>query len=165
LGFGLARAIVNAFPNGGKKEKGTKEKTMKKNMNRTLMLTAAALTIGAAAIYGQGNIVANIPFAFHAAGGAHAAGTYNVLSISQNNGVLALRNAETGKAVILGIGVPEGGSRYGDSRARLVFRCGDESGCALSQVWASSSQGWSFAAPRLKPSELEHVAVVYPAVK
>lgn len=133
---------------------------MKKNLNRTLLLTAAALTLSAAAAYGQIKITANIPFAFRTGGTMHAAGTYDVIAISSIHKVLALRDESTGKAVMLGLGTPEGGSTVGQSHPRLVFRCGNERGCVLSEVWTNDGYGQSYGA-RPKSSEPEHLAVVY----
>ncbi len=133
---------------------------MKTNLYRTLMLTAAVMTLSAAAAYGQSGIGANIPFAFRTIGGVQAPGNYTIVSINSDSArVLQARNLDNHKSTLLAFGVPTGNSN--DQRARLVFRCGDESGCALTQVWMGDGQGYAYATPRPKPSELEHVAVVY----
>ena len=65
---------------------------MKKNLNRSLISTAVALTLSAAAAYGQSNqAIAKIPFEFRTAAGAHAAGTYEVGSIAGNHATLRVR--------------------------------------------------------------------------
>ena len=124
-------------------------------MKTNLMLIAAVLTLTAAAAYGQDR-GANIPFAFRTMTGEQAAGHYVVI---RNLGALALQDVDSNKAVILGIGSPETDSK--NAAPRLVFRCGSESGCVLSSVWNGDGRGISYRAPHLKPSELEHVAVLY----
>ena len=135
---------------------------MKKNFNRALMLTAAALTLSAAAAYGQTKVTGEIPFAFRTARGVQPAGVYDLISISPNREMLALRSVATLKAVPLGIGAPEGSSsaRSYEARPRLVFHCSDANGCVLYAAFIDDGRGWSYRAPHVKPSE-ERVAVVY----
>jgi hypothetical protein len=131
---------------------------MKKNLNRTLMLTAFALTFGAAA-YGQNKITATIPFNFRASDGAHEAGTYAVIS-KGGDPVLQLRNESNGHSVNLKIGTPEGGGP-GEARPRLVFHCQDDGGCVLAQVWTGTGKGFSYPAPQVKAPKAESAVVVY----
>ena len=133
---------------------------MKKNLNRSLILTAVTLTLGAAAAYGQNNITANIPFEFHASGAAYAAGTYHLATASENSPVFQLRGDATRNIVNLRIGVPESGSANSAIRSRLVFHCSDAGGCVLAQVWNADGRGWSFPTPRVKASQLESMRVV-----
>ena len=130
---------------------------MKTYLNRTLILTAAVLTLGAAAAHAQNKVSANIPFSFRTVAGEQAAGNYDVVSISGS--VLQLRNVATAKATFLVSGIAASDSR--NAHARLVFKCSDESGCALSAIYAGDGSGWSYVTPRPKPSEEEHVAVIY----
>lgn len=132
---------------------------MKNTWKSTLMLTAAVLTLGAAAAYGQEPMTANVPFAFHTAAGIQPAGQYNLNSISDTSAVFTLRNQATGKGTMLGIALPAGQSA--NPRPRLEFVCSDNNGCALSAVWGLDGRGWKYNRPNHKPSEYEHVAVVY----
>jgi len=130
---------------------------MKKNLTRTLMLTAAVLAAGAAA-YAQVHIGLNatIPFSFKMNGKTLSAGTYRLgPATMSNSNVLYFRGV---KASVYAIGTHAIGD---DQRARLMFRCGDSSGCALTEVWDGQGQGWKFAAPRLSAAEKERLAVVY----
>lgn len=134
---------------------------MKKNLSRTLVLTAVTLTLGVAAAYGQSNITATIPFEFRTADGAHAAGIYHIVS-SGGDPVLRLRSEATGNTVVLPIGSPEGGAAgLGEARPRLVFHCQDDGGCVLAQVWDGNGQGRSYRAPAAKGPKLESAVVVY----
>jgi len=120
------------------------------------LLLTAALTVTAAAAYGQNRVIANVPFSFQTIAGVQAAGQYG---ISQVDGVAKLENLETSKASLLGIGVPEGVNA--GKPPKLVFTCGSESGCALTSVQLADGHSWRYKAPRLKQSEVEHVAVIY----
>jgi len=131
---------------------------MKKNLNRTLLLTAAVLTITAAA-YAQSISSAAIDFAFRANGASHAAGAYTVTADA--NGVVALREKATGHTVQLGIGVREGTPNYKQDRPRLVFSCTEDGGCNLSQVWIGDGRGFSFSQPKQRSSGLASLRVVY----
>jgi hypothetical protein len=132
---------------------------MKTNLKRTLMLTAAVLTLGAAAAYGQNTMTANVPFAFQTIGGLQAAGHYEVAPVSGFARTLSLRNLETSKAILLGIGT--GADRTEGGRPRLVFNCGSESACVLTSVWLDDGRIYAYPRPHRKPSELERVAVIY----
>ena len=120
------------------------------------LLLTAALTVSAAAAYGQNRVIANVPFSFRTIAGVQAAGQYG---ISQVGGTTMLQNLETRKASFLGIGVPE--EVNANKPPQLVFICGSESGCALTSVQLADGRSWRYKAPRLKPSEVEHVAVIY----
>lgn len=129
---------------------------MKNRLNRTLMLTAAVLTLGAAA-YGQYAVTAKVPFSFHIKGAELSAGDYTV---AQEQGpILKLRESVSGKTVMSMTKsrateiVPRG--------ARLVFKCGDLSGCALAEVWNDSGYGWNLVTPHFAAIENERVAVIF----
>jgi hypothetical protein len=126
---------------------------MKTKLNSLLL--AAALTLSAAASYGQSRVTANIPFPFQTIAGVQAAGQYG---FSQADYFVQLTNLATGKSSFLGIGVPEGND--GSKPPQLVFTCGSESGCALTSVQLADGRSWSYKAPRLKPSEVARVAVI-----
>ena len=131
---------------------------MKKRLNRTLILTTAVLTLGAAAAYGQYPLTAKVPFSFNIKGAELPAGDYTIAKM-YGGPVLQLRDSVSGKAVMAmtqnsSIERTPGG-------ARLVFRCGDLSGCSLAKVWTDSGNGWEFATPRIAPDEKERLAVVF----
>jgi hypothetical protein len=42
-----------------------------------------------------------------------------------------------------------------------VFRCGSESPCALAEVWGADGVGRKVPVPKLKPVDLERMAVIY----
>ena len=131
---------------------------MKSRLN-SLLIAAAGLTLSAAAAYGQTNIVASVPFSFHTAAGVQPAGEYRITTLSSDGSVAVLQNTATGHSSMTGIGSPNGNPN--DKAARLVFKCGSESGCTLSEVKMGDGRGWSYRAPHLKPSETERVAVIY----
>ncbi len=131
---------------------------MKKNLNRTLILTAAVLTLGAAA-YAQSVSSAAIDFPFHANGTSQASGAYSV--IASPNGLVALREKATGHTVQLGVGIREGSPNYKQERPRLVFSCTEDGGCNLSQVWIGDGRGFSYSQPKQKSSRLASIRVVY----
>jgi hypothetical protein len=125
----------------------------------SLMIASAGLALSAAAAYGQNVLIANIPFAFQTASGVQAPGEYRVASVSQDGSVIKLQNVDTGHLAMTGMGTANGNPN--DKAPQLVFKCGNESGCALAAVKMSDGRGWSYKPPRLKPSEQERIAVVY----
>jgi hypothetical protein len=132
---------------------------MKTNLTRTLILAAVSLTGGAAA-YGQSNMVADVPFLFRANGQAFDAGTYTIEQYGHSNsGILKLSNREAGLTRFLTSTAPADASK--DARPKLVFRCGDESGCALAAVELANGRTLKVRIPHLKPSEMERIAVIY----
>jgi hypothetical protein len=131
---------------------------MTKNLTRT-MIVAAALALSTAAVFAQTKLTANVPFAFTTMGAQMSAGSYEIVSGSTSNaGVLWIRNVATGTKTVLGIGIPNG---LDDTRgAHLVFKCAGET-CALAELWREDGRGYKFSMPRVKPSQLERVAVIY----
>src|ERR1700729_856792 len=101
---------------------------MKTNLVRSLILAAVALT-GAAAVHAQDKVAADVPFAFRAAGVEFNAGTYHIAQ-SGHNGILMLLNQDSGSTKLVTTAAPGDDSKY--AAPKLVFRCGNESGCALS---------------------------------
>jgi hypothetical protein len=130
---------------------------MKTNLTRTLILAAVSLT-GAAAVHAQDKVAAEVPFAFRAAGVEFNAGTYHIAQ-SGHNGILMLLNQDSGSTKLVTTAAPGDDSKY--AAPKLVFRCGNESGCALSAVSLANGRTWKIRTPHLKPSELERIAVVY----
>lgn len=130
---------------------------MKNKLHRTLLLTAAGLALSAAA-YGQTTVTANIPFAFQTMGGQQTAGQYTIAPVNPARSVFSMRNVETGHASLLGFGT--GMDPSGD-RAKLEFRCGNESACVLVSLSMGDGRAWKYPMPHRKPSEQERIAVVY----
>ena len=130
---------------------------MKSNLTRTLILTAVALT-GAAAANAQDTVAADVPFAFRAARTEFNAGSYHIAQ-SGHSRILMLLNQDSGHTKYVTTAAPGDDSK--DSNPKLVFRCGDESGCALSAVSLANGRAWKLRTPRLKPSEMERIAVIY----
>jgi hypothetical protein len=133
---------------------------MKKNLSRTLMLTAAVMTLGAAAD-GQETVIANIPFSFRVAGAQMQAGKYAVMPTTTLGSARTMyfRNVATKESRIVLTKINVADTRNGVPR--LIFRCTDQGGCALASVWNGSGNGWELSVPRLKPSEKEHLAVIF----
>ena len=129
-----------------------------KSTLKSLLITAG-LAFSTAAAYGQTKVVANIPFSFTTAAGVQQAGQYTVGPAAYDGAVMKLQNVDTGKSSILGMGTPSGVEPQ--KNPRLVFVCGNESGCALTGVVVGDGRGWTYKEPRLKPSETERVTVVY----
>ncbi|HEY6341363.1 MAG TPA: hypothetical protein VIY49_07715 [Bryobacteraceae bacterium] len=120
------------------------------------LLTAAGFALIAAAAYGQDRLTANVPFSFRTIGGVHPAGQYAVV---HDRDVTKLENLTTRKSTWVGIGVLDGEGQR--NAPRLVFTCGNESGCALTSVRIDDGREWRFQAPKLKASEEARVAVIY----
>ena len=131
---------------------------MKNRLNRTLILTTAVLTLGAAAAYGQYPLTAKIPFSFQIKGAELPAGAYTIERM-QSGSVLHLQDSVSGKSVVAM--AQSSAIEKNPAGARLVFRCGDLSGCSLSEVWTDSGLGWKLHTPRISPDEKERLAVVF----
>jgi len=128
---------------------------MKTQIN-SLLVIAAGFALSAAGAYGQNRVVADIPFAFHANGKVQPAGQY---SVTLQHWATVLRNAENGNSIVAGLAIPEDNNR--NQPPSLVFTCGDESGCTLTQVRMADGQAWKLKASRMKPYEAARVEVVY----
>ena len=110
----------------------------------------------AGAAYGQNRLVANVPFPFRTIAGVQQAGQYAVV---HDGDITKLENLATRNATWVGIGVLDGKNQ--PNAPRLVFTCGNESGCALTGVRIADGREWRFQAPKLKSSEEARVAVIY----
>ncbi|HEY6340504.1 MAG TPA: hypothetical protein VIY49_03355 [Bryobacteraceae bacterium] len=128
---------------------------MKTKIN-SLLVIAAGFALSAAGAYGQDRVVAHIPFAFYAGGQVQAAGEY---SIAQQGVVTVLQNADTGRKISAGMGVAE--DNNANKPPSLIFTCGDESGCTLTQARLADGRAWKYSAPRPKASEEARVIVIY----
>jgi hypothetical protein len=128
---------------------------MKNTLNRVLM--AAAITFAAAGSLWAGDVLnATVPFQFSVGGTTLAAGDYSIGQFDTTmQGILRLRNNETGRTVLTYSSFPVDGE---DGRRRLVFRCG-ASGCALVQIW-NGSTGYELKHRSVAPDD--KVAVIYP---
>ncbi len=123
--------------------------------------TAVILTLVAGAAYGQDlETTAKIPFAFRAFGSDLPAGTYAVSPATGNPDSLRLRNLDTGKSVFMHAKAHPTESAK-EARARLVFRCGGEEGCALAQLWPGTGNGFEFATPKLTANQRERRETIY----
>lgn len=127
---------------------------MKTNWTK-LMLTAAGMTLSAAAAYGQG-LNANIPFAFQTANANLGSGKYAITVVGSTAPILRIANLDSGKAILAFV------SRDTEKpgRARLVFRCRETTGCALAEAYDGLGSGWRFTPPRKTSAEKEYLAVV-----
>jgi hypothetical protein len=128
---------------------------MKTNWIRTLILSAAALTMGSTA-YAQSRLVAEIPFSFRVNGTELPAGSYSVeRPMNTARDVVQLSNGRNIKVVF-------GFTAHADKQApaRLIFSCDAGTGCALVQVWDSHGAGLEFRKAKMTSSEKERLAVV-----
>jgi len=122
---------------------------------QSLVVIAAGFALSAAGAYGQDHVVAHIPFAFQANGQAQPAGEY---SIRQLGVVTVLENAQTGRKVSTGIGVPE--DINPNKPPSVTFTCsGGE--CVLTQAQLADGHVWKYRAPRPKANEEARVVVIY----
>jgi hypothetical protein len=141
------------------KKKIKRRLTMKTNLTRTLLLAAVALT-SAASAFAEIKAAANVPFSFRASGKELPASAYSISKYSDAGaGHLTLTNNNTGHSIFLPSMIPADGSK--DARPRLVFRCGASSGCALAGIYLADGHGWKVPTPRLKPAEIERMAMIY----
>jgi len=131
---------------------------MKTTLN-SLLTMAAGVALSAAAAYGQNQLNAMIPFEFRTASGIQPAGEYRILPVIHDGAMMRMQNVDTGRSALTGIGTPN--SNPNENVAKLVFKCGSESGCALWAVKMGDGRGWTYKAPKLKPSEQERIAVIY----
>jgi hypothetical protein len=107
---------------------------MKSIANRLFLFTAAALSLGTAA-YGQNILKADVPFAFRGPSGTATAGHYIVRVENNGSGYIAqIQDRGTGRGVfsLANQLYNKGGAAIAP---RLVFRCTEEAGCQLSEIW------------------------------
>jgi hypothetical protein len=127
---------------------------MKTNCIRTLILSAAALTMGSAA-YGQATTVAQIPFSFRINGTEMPAGKYWIKRVNPTLNAVMLTDGKHQKAA-MGIS----GGAYEPAAPKLVFSCRESSGCTLAEVWEAGGRVVAFPKPKLQRAEKERLAVV-----
>jgi hypothetical protein len=141
----------NAFEGSRKKRRPT----MKLNFVRPMILTAALFTLGAAA-NAQTGLVAKVPFSFRMNGTDFPAGNYRLATSGHTSNVIRIQDAHTGNGAMT---IAQTSSPYEVGEPRLVFRCGDTTGCTL----IGASDGglrWTLPQSHGKAAEYERVAVV-----
>lgn len=132
---------------------------MKTNLSFAPMLTAAVLTLSAAAAYGQAPLNASVPFAFETTNASLTAGKYAVMPMTNRSlSVVRIENLGTGNSTMV---IAAASIDKAPGGARLVFKCGSVRGCALAEAYDDYGRGWKFSTPRLTSAEIERVAVVY----
>lgn len=106
---------------------------MKSLVNRIAMMAASALVLGTMA-YGQTEMKAQIPFAFHTVSGTLSAGDYVISRDVLHNGapIVSLSNKATRKTVVVA-GISSG---VDGGSAAVLFQCTEEGGCVLAGIRA-----------------------------
>jgi hypothetical protein len=127
---------------------------MKANWFRTVILSAAALTMGSVA-YGQSRLIADIPFSFRMHGTEMPAGRYWVEPNTLARTVVRLTDGNN-QQLAMGIGA----TGHEQSAPRLIFSCRESSGCSLAEVWTGNGTGVVFPQPKLTSAEKERLAAV-----
>ena len=134
---------------------------------KSLILGVGTLAL-ASGLYAQTKATATIPFEFNVQGTTLPAGDYTLASVSAAHDVMAIRNAETNKGILVLAASSAAGYRRGTDKSVVVFhRIGDR--YFLSEVKTDAVCG------RLAPSKLEReiastgggqpmAAVIIPAV-
>jgi hypothetical protein len=122
----------------------------------TNLLIAAALT---ATLTSAAPLQANISFPFRAASKTVAPGQYDVIQVSSNSPVFALRNNTTRSGALI---MAQHALRPapGDPRPRLVFSC-NSGACGLSEIWTGSGSGWAVTPARYTRGDKERLVTVY----
>ena len=123
---------------------------------QSLVVIAAGFALSAAGAYGQDHVVAQIPFAFQANGQAQPAGEYSVV---QQGVVTVLQNADSGRKISAGMGVPE--DINPNKPPSLTFTCSAGAECVLTQAQLADGHVWKYRAPRAKANEEARVVVIY----
>jgi hypothetical protein len=137
------------------------EVDLNKLMTGKLLLGATVALFGNIA-WGQQMLIANIPFGFRTAGTTLPSGKYEIVTgLGTSTDMARLYNVESKKAILVVFNGPVYQPVNGSTKpARLVFRCG-EAGCALAEVWPSStSQGWRLHQPRISSRPQEELSTV-----
>lgn len=128
---------------------------MKKIVNRLGLIVLATAFLGTAA-YAQ-DLKAGVPFGFRVPGGGITAGNYVVHMDNSSGGkVVHLYNADTHKSVLALASSVTAHPAY-DIQPRLVFRCSDDAGCALSEIWTPNG---GYAIPVAKAARYQYVASI-----
>jgi hypothetical protein len=128
---------------------------MTKNI-KNIFLSGVALAVSA-----QAGQVANIQFPFRTTNAELPAGRYQVEALHLGSGkYLELRNLDTGKRVMFHPSSPVVSVRASE-KPRLIFACGEQSGCSLQRIWSSAVDGFDIYQKKSSPAaEAERLAVV-----
>lgn len=128
------------------------------HMIRTLTLSAAALTLATAG-YAQTRGVVDIPFAFKVNGKTMPAGKYELNRPFHNSGAAGLIELTHDGVSRYASGISTGAAAD-PGWTKLVFTCGDASGCTLVQLHDRYGAGIEFKEPKLNAAEKERRAEV-----
>jgi hypothetical protein len=127
---------------------------MKTIANRLIVLAAGTIALGAVA-FGQTNMTAQIPFAFHTVAGTMPAGTYQFTSEGADR-VVMLRNTATRKDAFAGY--PMRNTYRKVSSPTAEFLCSRDS-CTLKAIrsWNGSLE---YSAPRKSKDPEKSMALI-----
>lgn len=130
---------------------------MKKHLS-TMLLTAVGMTLSAAAAYAQTDLNANVPFEFRTTNTSLSAGKYAITTGTRGNAeVIQIRDLSSRHTIFV---LANQQVKVAPGNPRLVFRCGEASGCVLIEAYTGSGNGWVMSPPRGTHGEKERVAVV-----
>lgn len=114
---------------------------------KTLILSVGAVVLwGASGLYAQTKATANIPFEFTAQNTTLPAGEYNMSAASASHDLMLIRNAETGKGIMV-LAASPGYNSAKDKSVVVFHRIGDR--YFLAEVKTDAVCG------RVAPSKLE----------
>ena len=125
----------------------------------TVMAAALTLIAGAAGVYGQTKLKAEIGFPFKMQSANLPAGTYELARLGTGSTIFQLRSSDGHQNVLVSARYKIDERPSSDVQPRLVFRCNSAS-CALSEIWTSDGSGYAAPRPKLSPIEKERLAVV-----
>ena len=133
-----------------------------KRLTLHTLFAAAALTAAAGGASAQ-TLKAEIPFTFHAGEALLAPGTYLVsLDRTMGSSVFMLRNADTGRGVMVDRGVEGDAAKAwrADGQPRLRFDC-IGARCALREVWSGGdTRSHYLRAPKIAREEAARSAEI-----
>lgn len=130
------------------------------NFMKSMMVTAAALTLAGAA--SAEDLKADIPFAFQVGNKVMQPGVYEVHRLTTGIPAFRLSSTTTHEAAIAGPGANRDAAKEwkADGLPRLVFACG-ASRCSLSELWDGGAGNPAQAFPTPKShNEAMRTAVV-----
>ncbi len=123
---------------------------MKSIATRMIVFAGSVFALGTMA-FGQTNMTAEIPFAFHTANGTLLAGTYRLTSATGSlSRMVLLRNTKTQAAAYAGNSMVDTSKRAGDSPV-VVFACSPEV-CSLKAIRTAAGT-LEYNVPKSKKSE------------
>src|SRR4051794_22987858 len=105
---------------------------MKRHLNNIVLTAGLSVLLGSSILSAQSQkAVANIPFAYHVGEKTFSPGEYTIAKSSSSQGVFALRETDTNRAIFMSV-IPEGTGAKNASK--LTFSCYAD-GCSLSEIW------------------------------